>query len=110
MLLCVDVKAMDLDPLPKKPEKTSTRKPSRKVPSWHLTGKATMEYIMENDAKKEKERKKEEKYDKARKEAVAQVKKEERRAEPKVRKVTRLYKPALSGGQAPKPLKWVTRK
>ena len=43
---------------------------------------------MENDAKKEKERKKEEKYTKAKKEAVAKVKKDERKAEPKVRKMT----------------------
>ena len=110
MLLCIDVKAKDLVEVPKKPQSTSTRKASRKVPSWHLTSKATMEYIMENDAKKEKECKKEEKYEKARKEAVAQVKKEERKAKPKVQKVTTLYKPALTGGKAPKPPKRVTKK
>ena len=69
-----------------------------------------MEYIMENDAKKEKEWKKEEKYTKSKKEAVANVKKDERKAEPKVRKVTYLYKPALSAGKAPKQAKWVTKK
>ena len=110
MLLCIDVKAKDLVEVPKKPPNTSTRKPARKVPNWHLTSKTTMEYIMENDAKKEKECKKEEKYDKARKQAVAEVKKEERKAKPKVRKVTRLYKPALTGGKAPNPSKRVTRK
>ena len=69
-----------------------------------------MDYIMENDTKKEKEWKKEGKYTKAKKEAVAKVKKEERKAKPKVRKVTCLYKPALSAGKLPKQTKWVTRK
>ena len=69
-----------------------------------------MDYIMENDAKKEKEWKKEEKYTKAKKEAVAKVKKDEKKAEPKVQKVTRLYKPALSAGKAPKQAKLVTKK
>ena len=41
--------------MPQKPQKTSTRRAPRKIPSWHLTSNATMEYIMENDAKKEKE-------------------------------------------------------
>ena len=54
---------------------------------------------MENDAKKE------EKYTKAKKEAVAKVKKEL-----KVRKVTHLYKPALSAGKPPKQAKRVTKK
>ena len=65
-----------------KQQKTSTRRAPRKVPSWHLTSNDTMEYIMENDAKKEKERKKE-KYTKAKKEAVAKVKKDERKAKTK---------------------------
>ena len=38
------------------------------------------------------------------------VKKDEKKAELKVRKVTRLYKPALSAGKAPKQAKWVTKK
>ena len=70
--------------MPQKPQITPTRRAPRKVPSWHLTSNATMEYIMENDAKKEKERKKEEKYTKAKEEAIAKVKKDERKAEPKV--------------------------
>ena len=60
---------------------------------------------MENDAKKEIEQKKEEKYTKAKKEAVVKVKKDKRKAKLKVRKVTRFYKPALSAGKA----KWVTK-
>ena len=96
--------AKDLVEMPQKPQKTSTRRAPRKVPSWHLTSNDTMEYIMENDAKKE------EKYTKAKKEAVAKVKKDERKAEPKVRKVTSLYKPALSAGKPPKQAKWVTKK
>ena len=69
-----------------------------------------MDYIMENDAKKEKEQKKEEKYTKTKKKVVAKVNKEERKAEPKVWKVTRLYKPALSAGKPLKQTKRVTKK
>ena len=43
-----------------------------------------MDYIMENNAKKEKEFKKEEKYSKAKKEVIAKVKKEEGKAKLKV--------------------------
>ena len=47
---------------------------------------------------------------KTKKEAVAKVKKDEKKAEPKVQKVTCLYKPALSAGKAPKQAKQVTKK
>ena len=69
-----------------------------------------MEYIMENHEKKEKEWNKEEKYNKAKKEAVAKVKKEERKSNQTEQKVTHLYKPALTPGKAPRPPKRVTKK
>ena len=72
--------AKDLVEIPQKPQKTSTRRAPRKVLSWQLTSNDTMEYIMENDAKKKKEQKKEKKYTKAKKEAVVKVKKDERKA------------------------------
>ena len=102
--------AKDLVKMPQKPESISTRRPAKKVPSWHLTSKATMEYIMENHEKKEKERNKEQKYNKAKKEAVAKVKKEERKSNQTEQKVTSLYKPALTPGKAPRPPKLVTKK
>ena len=84
--------------MPKKPPVVTTRRPSKKVPSWHLTSPVTMQYIEGVDAKKQAERKKQEKYDTAKKEAVAKVKQEERKTGSKsgkvTRVVTRLYKPA----------------
>ena len=99
----------DLVQMPTKPQSTSTRRPAKKVPNWHLTSDVTMAYIMENHEKKEKEKNKEAKYDKAKKEAVAKVKKEERKSSKKVVKVTRLYKPAL-GSKPPGPPKRVRHK
>ena len=64
-----------------------------------------MEYIMENHEKKEKEWNKEEKYNKAKKEAVAKVKKEERKSNQTEWKVTCLYKPALTPSKALRPPK-----
>ena len=55
--------------------------------------------------RRRKHERRREKYTKAKKEAVAKVKKDERKAKPKVQKVTRLYKPALSAGKAPKQAK-----
>ena len=41
----IDVHAIDLIKLPKKEQKVTNRKKTKKVPDWHLTGKETMEYI-----------------------------------------------------------------
>ena len=99
--------AKDLIKLPKKPPVETTRKSAKKVPSWHLTSPVTMKYIEGVDARKQAERKKQEKYDVAKKEAVAKVKQEERKTGSKsgkvTRLVTRLYKPATK----PKSLKRV---
>ena len=77
--------------MPKKPEIGTKRRQQRKVPSWHLTGEETMNYIEEVSNKQLEKKKKEEKYEKAKKEAVEKVKKEERSSG---KKVTRLYRPA----------------
>ena len=78
--------------MPTKPEKKTERRPPKKVPNWHLTSEETMQYINEVESKKLEKKKKEDKYDKVRKEAVAKVKKEERKSTKKV--VTGLFKPA----------------
>ena len=62
---------------------------------------------MKRKRKSETRRKK---YNKVKKEAVAKVKKEERKSNRTERKVTRLYKPALTAGRPPRPPKRVTKK
>ena len=61
----------------KKQEKASTRRKPAKVPEWHLTGKKTMQYIKEAQARQEEKQKKEEKYDKIKKEAIKNAKQSE---------------------------------
>ena len=93
-LVYIDVHAKDLVTMPQKPEKETTRRPAKKVPSWHLTNQKTLNYIQEADDKKKAEKKKQDKYDKAKKEAVDKVKKkEERKASKSIKVVTRLFKP-----------------
>ena len=74
--LSLDVHAKDLIKIPQKPPVLSTR-PPKKVPSWHLTSAVTMQYIQGIGDRKQAEKKKEDKYDIAKKEAVAKVKKEQ---------------------------------
>ena len=83
--------AKDLVPIPKKPETTTQRRPAKKVPNWHLTSKESMKYIKTAYDKKLAERKRQEKYDNAKKDAVAKVKAEERKS---IKVVTHLFKPA----------------
>ena len=94
----LDVHAKDLIEMPKKPPVEKTRRPAKKVPSWHLTSPVTMKYIEGVDARKKAEKEKQDKYDAAKKEAVAKVKQEERKTRSKSGKVTRvvthLFKPA----------------
>ena len=45
-------------PLPTEGRKESTRRPPKKVPSWHLTGVKAMKYVEEADTRtKEKKNK-----------------------------------------------------
>ena len=74
----IDVHALDLVKLPKKEQKVTNRKKPKKVPDWHLTGKETMEYILEAHIRQEEKQKKEEKYQKIKIEAVKNAKKNER--------------------------------
>ena len=91
--LSLDVHAKDLIKMPKKPPVVSTRRPPKKVPSWHLTSAVTMQYIQGVDDRKQAEKKKQDKYDIAKKEAMAKVKKEQQKSSKKVtRVVTCLYK------------------
>ena len=76
----------------------------KKVPNWHLTSEESMKYIKTAHDKKLTERKKQEKYDKAKKDAVAKVKAEEQRL---IKVVTCLFKPAP---RLPKAVKWVSRR
>ena len=97
----LDVHAKNLVPITKKPERTTERRPAKKVPNWHLTCEESMKYIKTAHDKKLAERKRQEKYDSAKKDAVAKVKAEERRS---VKVVTCLFKPAP---RPPKAVKWV---
>ena len=97
----LDVRAKDLVPIPKKPETTTQRRPAKKVPNWHLTSEESMNYIKTAHDKKLAERKRQEKYDNAKKDAVAKVKAEERKS---IKVVTRLFKPVLRPLKA---AKWV---
>ena len=101
VIVYVDVHARDLVESPKKPQPEGPkRKTPTKVPSWHLTGEKAMKYITDTSKRKEEKRVKEEKYDKARKEAVSKVKSEEQKTS---KKVTHLTRPHLNL----KPTKWV---
>ena len=97
----LDVHAKDLVPIPKKPETTTERRPPKKVPNWHLTSEESMKYIKTAHDKKLAEGKRQEKYDNAKKDAVAKVKAEEQRS---IKVVTCLFKPAP---RPPKAVKWV---
>ena len=79
----------------KKPPVETARRPNKKVPSWHLTSPVTMSYIEAVDARKQAEKKKQDKYDIAKKEAVTRVKQEEQKSGKVTRVVTHLYKPML---------------
>ena len=90
VIVYVDVHERDLVESLKKPQPEGPkRKTPTKVPSWHLTGEKAMKYITDTSKRKEEKRVKEEKYDKARKEAVSKVKSEERKASKKVTLLTR---------------------
>ena len=104
VIVSVDVHARDLVESPKKPQPEGPkRKTPTKVPSWHLTGEKAMKYITDASKRKEEKRVKEEKYDKARKEAVSKVISEERKMS---KKVTCLSGPHMNV----KPTKWVKRR
>ena len=94
VIVYVDVHAKDLVQSPKKPEPEGPkRKPSSKVPTWHLTGEKAMEYITDASKRQKEKSIKEQKCDKARKEAVCKVKKKEQKTN---KKVTHLNGPHLN--------------
>ena len=78
VLFYIDVQALDLVKLPKKEQKVTNRKKTKKVPDWYLTGNETMQYIQEAHTRQEEKKKKEEKYEKIKTEAVKNARKNER--------------------------------
>ena len=77
---------MVLLPEAKNSRKEPTRKPPKKVPSYHLTGSKSMEFIKEADATAKEKEEKERKTDLVKKEAVRQLRTEERKAKTKGKK------------------------
>ena len=80
-------------PLPTEGRKESTRRPPKKVPSWHLTGAKAMKYVEEADSRTQEKKTKAVKEDNIKKEAVNKARAAERRQTKKPnmkRKVTRL--------------------
>ena len=51
--------------MPAKPKKQSTRRPAKKVPSWHLTSEISMKYINDVSSRQAEKKKSEEKYEKS---------------------------------------------
>ena len=70
----------DLIEIPKRARPTSTRRPSRKAPSWHLTSDEVMQFIEESSKKTEEKQKKAETEAKVKHEAVLAYRKKERKA------------------------------
>ena len=63
--------AAKISPIPAGARKGSPkRKPGPKVPSWHLTGKKTMQYVKEANTRSQVKKEKADKEDKVKKEAV----------------------------------------
>ena len=62
----------------KKQEKASTRRKPAKVPEWHLTGKKTMQYIKEAQARQEEKQKRKKNMIKFKK-AITNAKQSERK-------------------------------
>ena len=80
-------------PLPTEGRKESTRRPPKKVPSFHLTGVKAMKYVEEADTRTKEKKNKVTKEDNNKKEAVNKARAEERKKNQKPntkQKVTRL--------------------
>ena len=69
-------------PLPKddKENQRKRRVPPKKVPSYHLTGAKSMEYIKKADARTKEKEEKDKKTELVKKEAVKKLRLEERKA------------------------------
>ena len=66
--------------------KEPTRRPPKKVPSYHLTSSKSMEFIKEADTRAKAKEEKERKTDLVKKEAVKKLRNQERKAKMKGKK------------------------
>ena len=73
-------------PEPNKKKKEPTRRPPKKVPSYHLTSSRSMEFIKEADARAKAKEEKDRKIDLVKKEAVKKLRNQERKANSKGKK------------------------
>ena len=67
-------------------KKEPTRRPPKKVPSYHLTSSKSMEFIKEADARAKAKEEKDRKIDLVKKEAVKKLRNQERNANSKGKK------------------------
>ena len=67
-------------------KKEPTRRPPKKVPSYHLTSSKSMEFIKEADARAKAKEEKDRKADLVKKEVVKKLRNQERKAKRKGKK------------------------
>ena len=67
-------------------KKEPTRRPPKKVPSYHLTSSKFMEFIKETDTRAKAKEEKDRKADLVKKEAVKKLRNQERKAKTKGKK------------------------
>ena len=73
-------------PEPNKKKNEPTRRPPKKVPSYHLTSSKSMEFIKEADARAKAKEEKDRKADLVKKEVVKKLRNQERKAKRKGKK------------------------
>ena len=73
----------DLIQIPKIQPRTSTRRPPKKVPNWHLTSDESLKYIEESNKRTTEKESKKEKENKIKQEAVKAARQAERKANKK---------------------------
>ena len=77
------VKAGDLIEMPKAINNTSKRRPTNKLPGWHLTSQKSMEFIKEAHERKVANEAKKQKKEDITKQALKEAAKKEREAKKK---------------------------
>ena len=82
MFVCKEL-AGKLLPIPEDGRREPTRRQAKKVPSWHLTGKKTIQYVKEADSRSKEKKAKVEKENIIKKEAVDKHRAAERKASKK---------------------------
>ena len=64
--------------LPEQGRRESKRKPAKKVPSYHLTGQESMNFIKSADSRAKEKKQEEEKKEQIKKEALKEARKKDR--------------------------------